>query len=138
LYSVVSESVPFFGDDIVGVFWLRLLIVEIFVSLSWKVSVSGVVDVFNWGTVNVWQVELVSLLSSDLHVVLNTISIGIVYGDCLEWSEISGETEEFKIFWTVDDLHVVVEFSLLFHLAHLEVLFIVVAVGDITVTVTVD
>jgi hypothetical protein len=54
IFSVITESVPFFGNDIIGVCWLRLFIVEIFVSLSWQVSMSGVKDVFNWGTVNVW------------------------------------------------------------------------------------
>ena len=75
------------------------------------------------------------MLSCDFHVVLNTISIGIVDGDWLEWSEISGETEEFKIFRAVNELHVVVEFSFSFHL---EVLFIVIAIRDVLVTVTVD
>jgi hypothetical protein len=133
LYSVVSESVPFFGDDIVGVFWLRLLIVEIFVSLSWKVSVSGVVDVFNWGTVNVWLVEFIKLFAGHVHVVLNTITISIIDGSWLEWFEFSGKAKELKIFWTVNEMHVVVEFGV-----NLEHFLIVVVVGDIVVTVTVD
>jgi len=87
--------------------------------------VSSVEDMFNWGTKNVWFVESIKLISSQMHVVFNTITVSIIDGSFFEWSEFSGESKELKVFWSVDKLHVVVEFSFLFDLDHLVLIFVV-------------
>ena len=56
--------------------WCRLSIIELLLSVTWIVSVSGVVDIL--GSVeNSWEEEVVKLTMGVINVVLNTISVGI-------------------------------------------------------------
>ena len=63
--------------DEVHALWLFLNIIVTLLDVSWKVSVSGVVDMLSWEEV-VWLVELIKLLWGKMNVVLNTITIGII------------------------------------------------------------
>ena len=65
------------GFDEFHALWLGLTIVELLLSVSWQVSVSGVVNILG-GVEGGWEVELVELLRREVDVVLNTITIGIV------------------------------------------------------------
>ena len=75
--DLVTVSVPVLGDDVIGVCWLRLLIVEPLISLSWEVSVSGVVNVFSWEEI-VWFVEFIKLMGCENFVIFNTITIFVI------------------------------------------------------------
>jgi hypothetical protein len=64
------------GLDELHALWDALSVIELLLSVTWHVSVSGVVDVL--GRVEVgWEVEVVELSGIEINVVLNTITIGI-------------------------------------------------------------
>ena len=56
--------------------WNTLCIIELLLSVTWIVSVSGVVDIL--GSVeNSWEEEVVELTVGVINVILNTITVGI-------------------------------------------------------------
>ena len=63
--------------DEVHALWLFLNIIVSLLDVSWKFSVSGVVDMLSWEE-SVWLVVLIKLLWGKMNVVLNTITIGII------------------------------------------------------------
>lgn len=71
-----SGLLPWSLDELHALWW-GLSIVELLLSVTWVVSVSGVVDVL--GSVeHSWEEEVVELTMSVVDVVLNTITIGII------------------------------------------------------------
>jgi hypothetical protein len=87
--------------------WLSLSIIEGFISLLWKISISSVEDVFDWSSVNVWFIEFIELVVGQLKVVLDTITIFIVDLSLLERSIVPGECKLSKILWSMDYILVV-------------------------------
>ena len=107
LVDLCIRVVNWLGDE-VSALWLRLALVEISLNVSWKVSVSGVVDILSWEVV-VWLIEFVQLLVSIVNVVFNTIailivdvlSVGVLGIFPLLTVKILGLKSN-QIFWTVD------------------------------------
>lgn len=96
---------------VVNIYWLTLLIVEVFVQLSWHVSVSGVIHVLDWCSVNVWFVEFIELFMSQFLVIFNTITIFIIDLSFLKWSVVSREAQLGEILWSVNAVLIVQKLS---------------------------
>ncbi len=69
------------GDQI-SALWLLLLGVPVSLDVTWKVSVSGVVNILKREVI-VWLVELVQSVMVVLNVVLNTITIFVIDGSAI-------------------------------------------------------
>jgi hypothetical protein len=70
-----SPLLPFSLDKFHALWW-RLHIIELLLSVTWVVSVSGVIDIL--GSVeNSWEEKVVELTMGVINVVLNTITVGI-------------------------------------------------------------
>ena len=69
--------VDWLSYEVVVIFWLRLTRIEVSLDVTWEVSVSGVINIFDWEEV-VWLVEFIKLVGGENFVVLDTITIFIV------------------------------------------------------------
>ena len=74
--------------------------------MAWETSVSSVVDVLGWEE-SVWDVELVEIGRGELHVVFDTIVVGVIHVSLWHWA--ISVLKEVQVIGTLDQLLEVVE-----------------------------